>query len=382
MARRWKVLVPKIDLDDLLGPRQDLSKVPAVVGLGTPSSSPVTPGSTIVWAAGREGKGGRELDLLSFDRVIVAFSGGKDSTACVIALLERGVPREKIELWHHRIDPEGSPFMDWPCTGAYCEAFAKAFGLPLYFQWKEGGFERELFRKDASTAPTTFEVPGGGTITTGGSGPPGTRGRFPMPTSDLRIRWCSAYLKIDVARKVFTNDPRFQSGRFLMVTGERGSESPSRAKYAEAEEHSVTKTREVVQYRPVLRWSEEDVWDAMKRWRVNPHPAYRLGFGRVSCISCIFSDPDQWATLFAITPERVKRLAQIEIDSGSTIRPPSKHGVPLTVLEVAKAGTPYAAALANPALARAALQDRFDEPIFVADWKLPAGAFRRSGGPT
>jgi hypothetical protein len=120
----------------------------------------------------------------------------------------------------------------------------------------------------------------------------------------------------------------------------------------------------------------------MKRWRINPHPAYRLGFGRVSCISCIFSDPDQWASISLIAPERVRRLAEIERSSGSTIRPPPKHGPPLTVLDIARAGTPYVATVENPALARASMRERFDEPIFVEPWTLPAGAFRRSGGPT
>ena len=44
------------------------------------------------------------LPLEEYDKIIVLFSGGKDSLACVLHLLELGVPREKIELWHHDID--------------------------------------------------------------------------------------------------------------------------------------------------------------------------------------------------------------------------------------------------------------------------------------
>lgn len=80
-------------------------------------------------------------DLASYDLIIVAFSGGKDSLACLIHLIEQGVPRERIELWHHEVDGrEGSRLMDWPCTPAYCRAVAKAFGVQLYFSWREGGF--------------------------------------------------------------------------------------------------------------------------------------------------------------------------------------------------------------------------------------------------
>jgi tRNA(Ile)-lysidine synthase TilS/MesJ len=43
-------------------------------------------------------------DLNSYDVIVVAFSGGKDSIACVLHLLELGGPRERIELWHHDVD--------------------------------------------------------------------------------------------------------------------------------------------------------------------------------------------------------------------------------------------------------------------------------------
>lgn len=58
-------------------------------------------------------------DVLAYDCYVVAFSGGKDSVALVLHLLELGVPAEKIELWHHLVDGrEGSALVDWPCTTA------------------------------------------------------------------------------------------------------------------------------------------------------------------------------------------------------------------------------------------------------------------------
>lgn len=40
-----------------------------------------------------------EIDLLSYDKYIVSFSGGKDSTACFLYLLDHGIPLDCIELW-------------------------------------------------------------------------------------------------------------------------------------------------------------------------------------------------------------------------------------------------------------------------------------------
>ena len=77
-------------------------------------------------------------DLAEYDFILVAFSGGKDSTAAFLYLLDRGVAPERIELWHHSVDGHGgngasSSLMDWPSTPAYCRAFARAFHAPLYF---------------------------------------------------------------------------------------------------------------------------------------------------------------------------------------------------------------------------------------------------------
>ena len=80
---------------------------------------------------------------LNYDKYIIAFSGGKDSTACFLHLLESGVPVEKIELWHHLIDGRSGSFMDWNVTEDYCRKFAAAFGVTIYFSWKEGGFKKE-----------------------------------------------------------------------------------------------------------------------------------------------------------------------------------------------------------------------------------------------
>ncbi|MFC0569244.1 tRNA lysidine(34) synthetase [Gluconobacter japonicus] len=90
-------------------------------------------------------------DLASYDSIIVAVSGGKDGTACLLALLEAGAPAERIELWHHEVDGAGRSFMDWPSTGPYVAALARDFSLPLYRSWREGGFEREMLRDTGSS---------------------------------------------------------------------------------------------------------------------------------------------------------------------------------------------------------------------------------------
>ncbi len=140
-------------------------------------------------------------DLASYDRFVVAFSGGKDSIASLLTLLDAGVSASRIDCYHHDVDGAGPGFMDWPCTTAYCRAVTQALDVPLYLSWREGGFLREMLRDGTPTAPIRFQTPEGLVQQVGGAGQPGTRLRFPQVTANLNQRWCSAYLKIDCATR-------------------------------------------------------------------------------------------------------------------------------------------------------------------------------------
>ena len=165
----------------------------------------------------------QRFNLQSYDKYIVSFSGGKDSTACFLYLLDNNVPVDKIELWHQEIDGRGNTFFDWEITPDYCRQFAKAFGVPIYFQWKEGGFYGELMRENSHTAPNRFEQWDGSIGKAGGlRGKLTTRHKFPQCSHDLKIRWCSSYLKIDVCSTAIINQPRFRNSRTLVLSGERG----------------------------------------------------------------------------------------------------------------------------------------------------------------
>lgn len=325
--------------------------------------------------------------LLSYDFIIVCTSGGKDSLACLLHLLLLDVPRARIELWHHDVDgPESggagsTPLMDWRCTRDYCRKLAAAFRIPLYFSWKEGGFEREMLRRDAPTAGYWFETPAGLRFAGGKSNRRGTRLKFPFTAADLSVRWCSAYLKIMPFRVALRGQSRFLDRRTLIITGERADESHNRAGYALFERdptdnrHGDRARRHVDHYRPIHAWDLERVWNLIERFRVNPHPAYRLGWGRVSCARCIFGSPAQWASVRIVDPDAFDLVAAYERRFGVTIHRR------LSVVQQADAGTPHEMDPADLAAARSAT---FDEPIFLPPgaWKRPRGWNGDARGPT
>lgn len=321
-------------------------------------------------------------DLDSYDTIIIAFSGGKDCTAAFLRLMELGVDVSRIEFWHHEIDGrEGSTLMDWPVTPAYCRAFAAAFNCPIYFQWKEGGFEREMLRDNQPTAPTWFELPDGTLGTSGGNGQPNTRLMFPQVTANLAQRWCSAYLKIDVCASAIRNQDRFNRARTLLISGERAEESPGRSKYAtfepnKADGRNGRMQRHVDHWRPVHAFEEEKVWEILERWGINPHPAYKAGYSRVSCRHCIFGNDDQWASGAVIDPAGIQVLTGYEDRFGKTIHRTRPIGERVAV------GKPYAAI--TPSLMEKLNSKEYTDPIIIprSQWQLPAGAFGHSCGPT
>src|ERR1700730_14762384 len=100
------------------------------------------------------------LPLSAYDVCLISFSGGRDSLALVLDLLERGVPREKIQLWHQDVDGQhgvDEPFMVWPCTRSDVRAVGQALGIRVLFQWRQGGFLGEMLKENGRTRPVSFD---------------------------------------------------------------------------------------------------------------------------------------------------------------------------------------------------------------------------------
>lgn len=301
--------------------------------------------------------------------ILVAFSGGKDSIALVLRLLDLGVNKNRIHLHHHDVDGQGEKLFDWACTESYCKAFAAAFGLKLFFSFRKGGIARAIYRKEEPNQDVYYqrEVDGEFICIPSPAKYINTQLKFPAMSSDMNVRWCSSKVKIDVLRAAIAANPMY-SGKILVLTGERRGESTARSKYDEFELHKTNGLKRTARgWRMIIDMTEAEVWDLIKRYKVNPHPCYFLNWSRCSCQLCIFSSANIWATTNLINPEKVDRIDEIEKDinftmySKQSIRDKVNAGTPFANLD------PYWVAQAN---------GEFTAPIFVDDWSLPCGAFK------
>lgn len=377
--------------------------------------------------------------------IVVLISGGKDSVACYLKLIELGVPKEKIEFWHHDIDG-GHPTrrMDWKCTQNYVKALADAEGVKLRVSYRVNGFFGELYRIGASE-PIEWIDPDTGEIRQCKLSSNylkcrelkeqateemeellkqyGYRMKFPAKTGDLSRRWCSAYLKICVADTVVSNLDRLgeleelggkrhkfpakggtHSGRWcsgnlkaavqdsvtanleetkhdkkiLIVSGERRGESAGRSKYNEMEIHrtnAIAKAHRVVhQWRCCIDYSEKDVWELLKRHHINPHPCYRIGWNRCSCMMCIFSTPRLFAGVKELFPDAYASLRHDEEVLGFTLD--NKKN-----LDEFIGDTPSCVCWNDKKAIHSILTGEFGtEDIYTENWNYPVGAFHGADG--
>jgi 3'-phosphoadenosine 5'-phosphosulfate sulfotransferase (PAPS reductase)/FAD synthetase len=199
---------------------------------------------------------------------VVSVSGGKDSTATVLALREADIPARYV-------------FADtgWeaPQTYDYLATLERLLGIVIARVGHPGGM-LALADKKAG---------------------------FPS----RQRRWCTEKLKADPIKTHLARLADEVDGDTVSVVGIRAEESEKRAAMPVFECSDLWGG---YVWRPLLRWTVADVLAIHHRHGVPVNPLYKLGFERVGCMPCINESKNGVRLLAEHFPERIALLRERE----------------------------------------------------------------------
>ena len=220
------------------------------------------------------------------DRVVIAsISGGKDSTAMALHLQELGIPYRAVNMdtgWEHA-DTDHYVREVLPKYIGPIETIVGPMTVKPEAQALVDEIEGMLGRESAMVRLVL------------------NKGSFPSRMG----RFCTEQLKTKVMKQYLDgldNEP-------LNAVGVRASESVARSKLPEWEWWRLA---DCEQWRPLLRWSDQDVVDIHKRHNVPPNPLYLRGAHRVGCWPCVYARKSEIRNIAETDPERIDMLEALE----------------------------------------------------------------------
>lgn len=220
--------------------------------------------------------------------VVLSWSGGKDSAATAIALIDAGISFAAV-----------CADTGWEAAQWYDHLEAMRSRVP-------GGIE--LIRAEVELPADAVELATWVEELLPPSACPSPMVRLLLRKASYpasQSRWCSAYLKHDPLDEwVMENAPDA-----VHATGVRAEESPRRAALEPTEVYRKTGQ---MHWRPILRWTLEDVLEAHRHAGWPLCPLYDLGPERVGCWPCIPARAKAELHAVRLDPQRVACIRRIE----------------------------------------------------------------------
>jgi hypothetical protein len=232
--------------------------------------------------------------------------------------------------------------MEWPQTMAHCEAICAASGVPLTVVSRpQGDLLQEMwdrFEKLRDTNKPHWPSAQNRYCTSDQKRNQIDKVLRAAPFPDSKNRYCTSHHKTNQIDKTLR-----RHAVVISAEGIRADESPARAKRSEWErrEQICTRQRTAFTWRPLLHWTEADVWDcighpladvqhrrglyrrgdhaaAFDGWTA--HPAYVMGNQRLSCAMCVLASRADIANGARHNPDLLAELVRMEEESGFSFR--------------------------------------------------------------
>jgi 3'-phosphoadenosine 5'-phosphosulfate sulfotransferase (PAPS reductase)/FAD synthetase len=222
--------------------------------------------------------------------IVASISGGKDSTAMALHLLEQGYTQNDFVRiffdtgWEHKttydyldyLETQIGPIQRFKLNVEVNPEYKTSINKIENMLGFESPFVRLIYKK----------------------------GIFP----NGRIKYCTDLLKLKLAKQYYD----LLDCDFVNLVGVRAEESKKRAQYDEWEYNNRF---DCYTHRPLLRWDEKQVIDIHKRFNIMPNPLYLHGWDRVGCYPCIYSNKTE---VGKIENARVEIIRIIENDLHAT----------------------------------------------------------------
>ena len=132
------------------------------------------------------------------------------------------------------------------------------------------------------------------------------RNRFPT----AKARFCTTELKM-IPSKAHMDALMAAGYTVINHSGVRASESADRATLEEREPAWLSYFG-CEGFRPLLRWTIEDVWAIHARYGIPPNPLYARGCKRVGCLPCVMSRKNEIRLVARTMPERIDMIREQE----------------------------------------------------------------------
>ncbi|MDO7481567.1 phosphoadenosine phosphosulfate reductase family protein [Acinetobacter baumannii] len=235
---------------------------------------------------------------------IVSVSGGKDSTATLLLAMAWGV--ENLQAVFADTGHEH------PATYEYVDYLERI--LEIQIQRVKADFSFEIARKREYVSTVWREEGVSESVIENALAvlkPTGNpfldlslwKSRFPS----TRRRFCTSELKVKPIQQLFY--PILEDGHMILSwQGVRADESLERKFLPECNEV----IEGLYNYRPILKWSAKDVFQAHADMGIDPNPLYKQGMGRVGCMPCINCNKDELKEIAKRFPEEIERVAEWE----------------------------------------------------------------------
>ena len=183
----------------------------------------------------------------SDERVVISFSGGKDSTV-VADIVTRALNNPSL------VHIFGNTTLEFPTTLAYAARYRENHPFAIF---------QSAINDEQNFFSVCEDI-----------GPPARM-----------MRWCCSMFKTGPIARIISSLYRDQ--KILTFYGIRKSESVARSRYNRVESDAESiKIRQQTVASPIFFWKDADVWLYILSEKIDFNSAYRLGYDRVGCWCC------------------------------------------------------------------------------------------------